>query len=86
MIRVSMRWLLMTLKKGYVGHLQFGLSSVAVAIGIAVSAGFSHPELLKPSLTSSGSWRFAEGKGFEITPAFYSNDTRANSIHRISSC
>ena len=44
--------------------------SVAVAIGIAVSAGFSHPELLKPSLTSSGSWRFAEGKGFEITPAF----------------
>ena len=44
--------------------------SVAVAIGIAVSAGFSHPELLKPSLTSPGSWRFAEGKGFEITPAF----------------
>jgi His/Glu/Gln/Arg/opine family amino acid ABC transporter permease subunit len=44
--------------------------SVAVAIGIAVSSGFSHPELLKPSLTSSGSWRFAEGKGFEITPAF----------------
>ena len=44
--------------------------SIAVAIGIAISAGFSHPELLKPSLTSSGSWRFAEGKGFEITPAF----------------
>jgi ABC-type amino acid transport system permease subunit len=44
--------------------------SAAVAIGIAVSAGFSHPELIKPSLTSSGSWRFAEGKGFEITPAF----------------
>jgi len=44
--------------------------SFAVAIGIAVSAGFSHPELLKPSLTSSGSWYFEEGKGFEITPAF----------------
>ena len=43
--------------------------SVAVAIGIAVSAGFSHPELLKPS-AAPGSWRFAEGKGFEITPAF----------------
>jgi His/Glu/Gln/Arg/opine family amino acid ABC transporter permease subunit len=44
--------------------------SLVVAIGIAISAGFSHPELIKPSLTSSGSWRFEEGKGFEITPAF----------------
>ncbi len=43
--------------------------SFAVAIGIAVSGGFSHPELLKPS-TSPGSWRFAAEKGFEITPAF----------------
>ena len=44
--------------------------SLVVAVGVAVSAGFSHPELLKPSLTSSGSWYFVEGKGFEITPAF----------------
>ena len=44
--------------------------SFAVAVGVAVSAGFSHPELLKPSLTSTGSWYFEEGKGFEITPAF----------------
>ena len=43
--------------------------SLAVAIGIAISEGFSHPELLKPS-AAPGSWRFAEGKGFEITPAF----------------
>ena len=43
--------------------------SFAVAIGIAVSGGFSHPELLKPS-SSPGSWRFAAEKGFEITPAF----------------
>tara|TARA_B100001769_G_C21946079_1_gene509514 strand:- start:10 stop:885 length:876 start_codon:yes stop_codon:yes gene_type:complete len=44
--------------------------SLAVAIGIAISSGFSHPELIKPSLTSTGSWHFIEGKGFEITPAF----------------
>ena len=44
--------------------------SIAVAIGIAISSGFSHPELIKPSLTSTGSWYFVEGKGFEITPAF----------------
>jgi His/Glu/Gln/Arg/opine family amino acid ABC transporter permease subunit len=43
--------------------------SFAIAIGIAVSAGLSYPELLKPS-TSPGSWRFAAEKGFEITPAF----------------
>ena len=43
--------------------------SIAVAIGVAVSAGFSHPELLKPS-TSPGSWTFVAEKGFEITPAF----------------
>jgi len=43
--------------------------SFAAAIGIAISEGFSHPELLKPS-AAPGSWRFAEGKGFEITPAF----------------
>ena len=43
--------------------------SIAVAIGVAISDGFSHPELLKPS-TSPGSWRFAAEKGFEITPAF----------------
>jgi His/Glu/Gln/Arg/opine family amino acid ABC transporter permease subunit len=43
--------------------------SLAAAIGIAISEGFSHPELLKPS-AAPGSWRFAEGKGFEITPAF----------------
>ena len=44
--------------------------STAVAIGIAISSGFSHPELIKPSITSTGSWYFVEGKGFEITPAF----------------
>jgi His/Glu/Gln/Arg/opine family amino acid ABC transporter permease subunit len=43
--------------------------SFAIAIGIAVSAGLSYPELLKPSI-SPGSWRFAAEKGFEITPAF----------------
>jgi ABC-type amino acid transport system permease subunit len=43
--------------------------SIAVAIGIAISAGFSSPELLKPS-SSPGSWRFVAEKGFEITPAF----------------
>lgn len=43
--------------------------SFAIAIGIAVSAGLSYPELLKPSV-SPGSWRFAAEKGFEITPAF----------------
>ncbi|MBT6684073.1 MAG: ABC transporter permease subunit [Euryarchaeota archaeon] len=43
--------------------------SISVAIGVAISAGFSHPELLKPS-TSPGSWRFIADHGFEITPAF----------------
>jgi len=43
--------------------------SIAVAIGVAISDGFSHPELLKPS-ASPGSWTFAAEKGFEITPAF----------------
>ena len=43
--------------------------SIAVAIGVAISAGFSHPELLKPS-TSPGSWTFVAEKGFEFTPAF----------------
>jgi ABC-type amino acid transport system permease subunit len=43
--------------------------SISVAIGVAISAGFSHPELLKPS-ASPGSWRFIADHGFEITPAF----------------
>jgi len=43
--------------------------SISIAAGIAVSGGFSLPDLYQPS-TSPGSWRILDNTGFEITPPF----------------
>lgn len=43
--------------------------TIAIASGIAVSGGFSLPDLYQPS-SSTGSWRFLDNTGFEITPPF----------------
>ncbi|MBT6683231.1 MAG: ABC transporter permease subunit [Euryarchaeota archaeon] len=43
--------------------------SISIASGIAISGGFSLPDLYQPS-SSPGSWRILENTGFEITPPF----------------
>tara|TARA_B110000881_G_scaffold43045_1_gene35360 strand:- start:680 stop:1285 length:606 start_codon:yes stop_codon:yes gene_type:complete len=43
--------------------------SISIAAGIAVSGGFSLPDLYQPS-SSPGSWRILDNTGFAITPPF----------------
>ena len=43
--------------------------SISIAVGIAVSGGFSLPDFNQPS-SSPGSWGILENTGFEITPPF----------------
>ena len=50
-------------------RLTIWLISISIAAGIAISGGFSLPDLYQPS-SSPGSWRILDNTGFEITPPF----------------